>query len=184
MTRPVAAPDEGMTDAHRALMLEVLKQFRVLLRSMDTHYRQVEKRSGLGGAQLWALSEIAAPGGITVGDLAAKLAIHLSTASNLISRLEQLGLVTRSRSRTDQRVVALTATPAGRRKLRRAPQPSAGRLQDTLLSMGPRELRALRTQLDRVLRRMGPLDARADAMPLGDLLGGARHRRPQKKGGG
>ena len=72
-------------------MMDVLKRFRVLLRSMEAHYRRVEESSGLGGAQVWALSEIAATdGGLTVGELADKLAIHLSTASNLVRRLEEL----------------------------------------------------------------------------------------------
>ena len=62
-----------MSDADRAQVLEVLKLFRVLLRSMDNHYRRIEQRSGLGGAQLWALSEVAKPPGLTMGELAGRL---------------------------------------------------------------------------------------------------------------
>ena len=166
-----------MTDADRALMLQVLKRFRVLLRSMDAHYRQVERRSGLGGAQLWALAEIAGAGRITVGQLAKKLAIHLSTASNLVRRLESLGLVARARLASDQRVVQLAATAAGRRKVRSAPKPSAGLLQQALLEMEARELRALTGQLEKVLRRMGGLDKAGGATLLSEMLGA-------KKGGG
>ena len=162
---------ETPSDADRVLVLEVLKQFRVLLRSMDNHYRRVEQRSGLGGAQLWALSEVSKPPGLTMGDLAGRLAIHVSTASNLVSRLEALGLVERRRAASDQRQVCISATAAGKRALKRAPRPSAGLLQEALMRMDRRELRALQTQLTRLLHRMGHADKSAAALPLGSLLG-------------
>ena len=165
-----------MNDGDRALVLEVLKQFRVLLRSMDNHYRRVERRSGLGGAQLWALSEVAPPPGLTLGDLAARMAIHISTASNLVSRLEDLGLVERRRVASDQRRVCISATAAGKRALKRAPRPSAGLLQQALMRMHRRELRALQSQLTRLLGKMGHADKSAASLPLGNLLGGAPPR--------
>src|SRR5205085_5268796 len=87
--------------AHRARMLTVLKQFRLLVRAMDAHYREVESASGLGGAQLWALQEIASEPGLGAGELAQRLAIHPSTASNLVRRLEEMSLVTRHRPSAD-----------------------------------------------------------------------------------
>lgn len=152
-------------------MIAVLKQFRVLVRSMDTHYRRVEERSGLGGAQLWALAEIVSARHLTVGDLARKLAIHLSTASNLVKRLESMGLVERAREGEDQRVVTISATATGKKRLHKAPKPSAGILQKALMDMEARELRALHTQLEKVLQRMGRVDRRAAATPIGDILG-------------
>jgi DNA-binding MarR family transcriptional regulator len=152
-------------------MLDVLKRFRVLLRAMDTHYRQVEGRSGLGGAQLWALSEIDADRGLTVGDLAGRLAVHVSTASNLVSRLVELGLVARSRGAGDSRIVRLRATSAGRGRLRAAPKPTAGLLQDALLGMESDDLRALKVHLDSLLRRMGKQDRKGSQIPLGQMLG-------------
>ncbi|HWH38881.1 MAG TPA: MarR family transcriptional regulator [Usitatibacter sp.] len=151
-------------------MIAVLKQFRVLVRSMDTHYRRVEERSGLGGAQLWALAEIVGARHLTVGDLARKLAIHLSTASNLVKRLESMGLVERAREGEDQRVVTISATATGKKRLQKAPKPSAGILQKALMDMEARELRALHTQLEKVLQRMGRVDRRAASTPIGDIL--------------
>jgi DNA-binding MarR family transcriptional regulator len=158
-------------DSREVGMHEVLKRFRVLLRSMEAHYRRVEERSGLGGAQVWALSEIdASEGGLTVGELADRLAIHLSTASNLVRRLEELKLVTRNRSREDQRVVQLGITAAGRRKLEQAPKPSMGLLQQALSEMSAGELDALGSELDKLLRRMRHLDRRAGTMVIAEIL--------------
>ena len=152
-------------------MADVLKRFRILLRSMEAHYRRVEESSGLGGAQVWALSEIASSeGGLTVGELAEKLAIHLSTASNLVRRLEELKLLTRNRSREDQRVVQLSVTAAGRRKIEQAPKPSMGLLQQALSEMTGGELETLGNELDKLLRRMRHLDRRAGTMVIAEIL--------------
>jgi len=106
-------------------MLEVLEQFRVIFKSIRRHYRSVEERSGISGALLWALAQVAANPGSQVGDLARALAIHQSTASNLLRRLGSRGLVARRRQAKDQRAVQLFATAKGLRTLKRAPQRSS-----------------------------------------------------------
>jgi hypothetical protein len=51
----------------RRRMLEVLEQFRVIVKSSRRHYQDVERRAGLSGAQLWALAQIAEQPGARVG---------------------------------------------------------------------------------------------------------------------
>lgn len=152
-----------------ATMLEVLQQFRVLLRSIKRHYQWVEKRSGLAGAQLWALSEIAARPGLKVTELAQQLALHQSTASNLVNRLCALGLVAKGRIREDQRVVRLKPTDKGQRLLKQAPRPLVGVLQQALRDLPAQRLQALHGELGEVIRRMRSKDARARRVPLSDL---------------
>jgi DNA-binding MarR family transcriptional regulator len=159
-----------MARTSRANMMETLKLFRVLLRSMDTHYRQVERRSRLGGAQVWALAEISGNYQLTVGDLARRMAIHLSTASNLVRRLEDLGLVRRARASDDQRRVTLAITAAGKRKLQSAPKPTRGLLQEALASLPPARLASLEVDLRLLLAHMGQLDRRAGATPIAQIL--------------
>ena len=170
---PLKAARARKAAAEPPLMLDVLKQFRVLLRAMESHYRQVERRSGLGGAQLWAqlwaLAEIAAAD-LTMGDLAARLAIHVSTASNLVRRLEELGLATRTRTRADQRVVRIAATAAGRRKLRLAPKPSVGLLQKVLMETPPERLAVLHKELGRLVRRMGRIEPGAATSLISEMI--------------
>lgn len=160
-----------------ALMMKVLKQFRVLVRSMESHYRRVERRSGLGGAQLWALAEITRHRGLTMSELSKKLGIHLSTASNLVKRLEELGLVARKRGSADQRTVLLATTASGRRKLQAAPKPSAGLLQQALMELDEARLRALQAELGNVLQRMGHLDRGAGNVLIDEILTGRDARR-------
>ena len=150
--------------------LEVLEQFRIVFKSIRRHYQSVERRAGISGAQLWALAQIAGEPGIKVGELAGALAIHQSTASNLLRRLERLGLVTRKRQGRDQRTVKLYATGAGLKVLRRAPRPLIGVLQQALSDLPAASLSALRRELSRLIAVMKTKDIEAArAMPLSDI---------------
>ena len=162
-------------------MLSILKQFRVLVRAMRAHYQSLAERSGLAGAQAWALAEIAARPRLSVGELARNLALHLSTVSNIVGGLERLGLVKRVRAGGDQRVVCVEATAEGRRALMRAPKPAAGLLQQALAQLAPARLSALNRDLAALIAAMGRGAARADGIPLGELLAAPqppRKRRP------
>src|SRR5258708_12028424 len=121
----------------RRRMLEVLEQFRIIVKSIRHHYQDVERRAGLTGAQLWALAQVAQNPGSKVGELARALAIHQSTASNLLRRLEALELVARERQSHDQRQVKLFATKKGLQLLKAAPRPLIGRLQQALSQLPP-----------------------------------------------
>lgn len=153
-----------------ALMrLEVLKQFRVLLRSIKRHYQWIERECGLSGAQLWALSEISAAPGIKVSVLARELGIHMSTASNLLRRLEELALVERLRIGEDHRVVQLKLTSKGEKILQLAPKPLVGILQQALADLAPARLANLHTDLAELIRLMKFTDENATSVPLSDI---------------
>src|ERR1043165_5171184 len=96
-------------------MLRVLAQFRIVFKSVRVHYQSVERRTGVSGAQVWALAQVAGRPGLRVGQLAAALAVHPSTATNLVRKLAALGFVERRRHGRDQRNVELFATPRGRK---------------------------------------------------------------------
>jgi len=140
--------------AEHARMLEVLAQFRVVFKSVRRHYRDVELRSHITGALLWALAEVAGRPGARVGELARALAVHQSTASNLVRRLAARGLVERQRRGRDQRAVQLFPTRKGLRVLEGAPRPLIGVLQQALADLPPASLRDLHIHLARLVRAM------------------------------
>jgi DNA-binding MarR family transcriptional regulator len=154
----------------RRRMLEVLEQFRIIVKSIRRHYQDVERRAGLSGAQLWALAQIAGRPGGRVGELARALAIHQSTASNLLRVLEARGLVTRARHRRDLRGVQLYASKRGLRLLASAPRPLIGVLQQALSELPGTRLRALHAELAQVIALMkGKKVGAARALPLSEI---------------
>ncbi|MEO7336319.1 MAG: MarR family transcriptional regulator [Caldimonas sp.] len=146
----------------------VLRQFRQVFNAVKTHFQQVEKTVGLGGAQVWALSVIHAEPGTGVGALAAAMDIHQSTASNLVRTLAERELVAVSRDPVDRRVVRLKLSPAGAKLLRRSPGPFAGVLPDALASLDARTLKRIEADLRKLIAVLR-VDDEAAQLPLGDL---------------
>src|SRR3954452_3693299 len=95
----------------------VLRRFRLVFNAVKSHFRAVETKAGISGAQLWALSVVHGQPGIGVGDLARAMDIHQSTASNLLRGLLEKGLVLTERGGTDRRAVKLQVSAKGGRLL-------------------------------------------------------------------
>jgi DNA-binding MarR family transcriptional regulator len=151
-----------------ALDIAVLKQFRVIFRSVRRHFQSVEQACGLSGAQLWALAKIGEIPDITVGRLAQELAIHQTTASNLVDRLVGRKLARKARQKNDQRFISLVLTAAGRKLLTEAPGPSEGLLPDALGKMPYKKLLELHQLLSDVQEVMEHIEADAEATPLSE----------------
>ena len=147
----------------------VLRQFRVIFRSVKKHFQVIEKQCGIGGSQLWALAAVSARPGIRVTELARELSIHQSTTSNLIEQMTRLDLLRRERDSVDQRVVRLHPTERGAALLARAPQPLIGVLPDALAQLDATDVAALQASLARLLQVMRVRDESAEHVPLADL---------------
>jgi DNA-binding MarR family transcriptional regulator len=144
----------------------VLRQFRLIFNAVKTHFQQVEKKTGVGGAQIWALSIVAARPGIGIKDLALAMDVHQSTASNLVKTLVERALLATVRQATDKRTVQLQVLPAGRRVLKRAPGPFTGVLPQALASLDARTLTRLEADLARLLPQLKTNERDAN-IPLG-----------------
>jgi len=145
--------------------LDVLQQLRVVVRLAGTHSARLERATGLPGAPLRALNEVAAADGATVGELAQRLRMHQTTVSNLLNRLESRALVRRDRSLQDRRVVHIRITAAGRRALQRAPGTARGLLPNVLDEMNAAQLRKVHEGLAVLVDCMGGVDAARAARP-------------------
>ena len=146
--------------------LDVLQQLRVVVRLAGSHSARLERATGIPGAQLWALHEVAQADGLRVGELARRLRVHQTTASNLLNRLEAAGLVRKGRSPHDQRVVQVYLCAAGRRALKSAPGPTRGLLPNVLDGMSAVQLRKVHDGLAVLVERMGGFDAALAERPL------------------
>ncbi|MGH8433836.1 MAG: MarR family winged helix-turn-helix transcriptional regulator [Pseudomonas sp.] len=144
----------------------VLRRFRLVFNAVKTHFRQVEKKAGVGGAQLWALSVIRDTPGIGINELALAMDVHQSTASNLIKSLVEQELVVAERNGSDRREVQLRVMPAGAKVLRRAPGPLIGVLPQALASLDAQTLSRLDKDLGKLIAALD-VDERGAGIPLG-----------------
>ena len=150
--------------------IEALMRFRLVINSTKRHYKWIERQTGINGALVWAMWELNLSPGLRVSELAETMAIHQSTASNLLDKLEEKGLIERDRSNDDQRVVRLYLTRAGQQMIRRVPQPACGLLQDALSRIPATTLASFNRALEQLLEVMQPAHSKADNKPLSETL--------------
>jgi DNA-binding MarR family transcriptional regulator len=145
-----------------------LRRFRLVFNAVKTHFQQVEKEAGIGGAQIWALSVVRASPGIGVNALAGAMDIHQTTASNLVKALVNADMLAAEKKGADRRTVQLRVLPAGTRVLRKAPGPFAGVLPEALARLDADTLGRLDQDLAALIRELG-VDDKAAGIPLAQM---------------
>ena len=165
---PPAEPHGSGGRAEEMRVQAVIQRLRVLFRSLQGHSRRIQEDCGVSAAQLWALWEVQLEPGLSVGDLSQRLSIHVSTASNMLDKLERKGLLERRRAGRDQRVVRLFTTPAGQGLLDNAPAPAQGELNRALQALSAESLAALEAGLGDLLEIMETPDEKAALKPIAD----------------
>ena len=140
---PDAAPDLLALDRQVCFALAVASRTVVSL------YRPLLEPMGLTHPQYLVMLALWEGEPLRVSELADRLSLEPATLSPLLKRLEAAGLVTRRRDPDDERAVAVTLTPAGRRlreDAERIPHAVMARL-----GMGLTELEDLRDRLTTVI---------------------------------
>lgn len=132
----------------------IVQGLRRIVKALHTYSQEVHNAYRLTGPQLWALKTLQGNGRMTTGRLAAALAVHQSSASILLDRLEKRGLVRRSRGRLDRRFVDIELTKRGAALAGDAPEAAQGRLLHALEAMRPGEVRKIRHAVDRLVEAM------------------------------
>jgi len=145
----------------RADTREIVQGLRRIVKALQTYSQEVRSAYGLTGPQLWALKTLAAHGPLSMGRLAAALAVHQSSSSLLVNRLEGRGLVRRLRGEGDQRIVNMELTSRGAALAADAPEAAQGRLLHALEAMSAREVHDIRSAVDSLVQAMEATDLRA-----------------------
>lgn len=161
--------NSSSTTKHNELDMEVLRQFRLIFKSVRKHFQSIEDTLGISGSLLWALSAIADNPGISVSALAKAMSVHQSTASNIVAKLVDLDFVRKARAGSDNRVTDLFVTPYGETQLQQAPGPVRGLLPDALDKLPYRTLRELHQNLQVLLTQMEVLESQGGETPLADI---------------
>jgi DNA-binding MarR family transcriptional regulator len=134
-----------------------------IFQAVDLFSRQTLRDFGVSGPQIWALRTIDEGGVVSMGDLAQRMHLHMSTVSGIIDRLESGRLVTRERSSADARVMELRLTARGRSLLAKAPEPPRSKAARGLQRLSPKDLERVHSALLLIARAMD-----VEFTPLGD----------------
>jgi DNA-binding MarR family transcriptional regulator len=99
---------------------EQAEQFAELFRAVYlTFHRRDGPREGLPGASRGVLEHLALAGPLTIGEAAMHLRRAQSVISEIVTHLEQQGLLERESDPADRRRTLIWLTPAGHEALRR-----------------------------------------------------------------
>ncbi len=159
-------PKSAQPHSSELSYLEILQKFRIIVSAAQKYSQRVEKQLGVTGAQLWIMKEIDVTPGLRVGEVAKKLAIHQTTASNLLDALEKKGMIGKTRQVTDQRIVNLSLTEKGKLLMKKAPEPVRGLLPEALSQMKGDDLLRLGESMDVLLQSIQQVDEEFALQPL------------------
>jgi len=145
-------------------MVETTEEARRLRYSVTRLARQLRRQAGtdLTPTQSAALVSIERHGPVTIGDLATHEQVSAPTATNVVSKLEAAGLVSRRKDDADRRVCHVELTPAGRAELETSRNRKTSWLAARLNGLSDADLAKLTAALD-VLEQL--TEAPAGAQP-------------------
>ena len=133
----------------------VMNALRRIVQGLRQSAAHSEKTTGLTAAQLLVLKQVAANDGLSVNALAAATFTHQSTVSEVVTRLELKGFVSRERAAEDARRVEVHLTPTGRALLSINPSSASDRLMQAVKALPPETLDGLASGLEALIRNAG-----------------------------
>lgn len=136
-------------------MAEIVDNIRRVFQVINEQSKRVKRQTGLTGPQLWAIKAIAEASAINVKDLAHNIYLHPATVVGILDRLEENGLVKRSRSKEDRRVVEVTLTSKGKQLVTNAPEAIQGVLVSGLEKLTKKQLDIIDNGLAELVKMLG-----------------------------
>jgi DNA-binding MarR family transcriptional regulator len=110
------------------LIADTIDNLRRVFQVIQEYSKKVEHTTGLTSPQLWAIKVLAESAPMKVSELARRMYLHPATVVGVLTRLESHGLIKRTRSKEDRRVVWVNLTPKGKNLVAAAPEVAQGLL--------------------------------------------------------
>ena len=134
---------------------EVIDNLRRVFQAINDYSKNAEKITGLTGPQLWAMKLLANAAPKKVSELARHMFLHPATVVGILDRLESKGLVTRTRSMEDRRVVEIDLTELGQEVVAKAPEVAQGLLVRGLEALPADQFSRVAEGMEQVVRILG-----------------------------
>jgi DNA-binding MarR family transcriptional regulator len=149
------APRERLLANRENCTKEIILLIRRLMQAGELYTKELNKKYQVSAPQLSCLLALYENGPLPPSRIARQIMVVSSTVTGIIDRLEQKGLVERSRVSSDRRVITVSLTNAGRNLARNAPPPIQEKIVD-----GLRRLPALET--DKIIQALMTLTRMLD----------------------
>lgn len=117
----------------------IVLALRRIMKEIDTHSRRLMKYYDITVAQVVCLYEIYEKGAVTLSVLSKNVHLSSSTLVGIIDRLEEKGLLKRTRNLEDRRAVFIDITEKGKQFVQTAPHLLHNRLDDQLKMLSVHE---------------------------------------------
>jgi MarR family transcriptional regulator, organic hydroperoxide resistance regulator len=137
------------------MVAEIIDNLRRVFQVVNEQSKKVERETGLTGPQLWAIKIIAESAPIKVSDLARRMYLHPATVVGILDRLEGRGLVMRTRSLEDRRVVEIDLTEQGKELVTQSPEVVQGLLVKGLEPLSDEKLIHISDGLEQLVKILG-----------------------------
>lgn len=95
---------------------EVIKRIKRLKEGMHGNIQKNFREMNLTGPQGMVVGILFKSGSLKIGELASQMELSMSTVSGIVDRLERSGIITRTKSEEDGRVIMVTLTDDFRQK--------------------------------------------------------------------
>ena len=134
---------------------EIVDNIRRVFQVVNEQSKKVERETGVTGPQLWAMKVIAENAPIKGAEIARRMYLHPTTVVGILDRLEARGLITKTRSVVDRRVVDVDLTEQGRNLLANAPEVAQGALVRGLEGIEEERLLRIADGLEQLVHLLG-----------------------------
>jgi DNA-binding MarR family transcriptional regulator len=143
----------------------MVEQMRRIVRSVQALLADSAMGAGLNERDFQALVRIVEAAGLSGAELGRILSMTSSSVTELADRLQNAGMITRTRSPSDRRLVVLKPTARGKRVIDRALGPTLAAMVTVLDGLADTELGVVSHFLDQVERQL--LESRTAASENG-----------------
>ena len=133
---------------------------RKLMQSGAYYTKELNKKYNVSAPQIACLLALLEGGPMALSQIAKKIMVNSSTLTGIIDRLELKGLVARTRTSMDRRVITIELTEEGRKLAENAPPPIQMKIVEGLKKLDEEE----REQIIQALEKLAKM---IDSQELG-----------------
>lgn len=158
MSNQFSIPKQSAPPIDRELIREIIHQIRRLIQASELYTKELNKKYQVSSPQLQCLLVLGENGPLPPSQIARHIMVKSSTVTGIIDRLEQKGLVARSRDSYDRRVIHIELTEAGKRLAENAPPPFQRKIVEGLRKLPQREIEQILLTLNKLTHMLDVQD--------------------------